>query len=79
MKDMKGLNSFRGVPLRTGDVPHFKNSTPIYGRATLHPAGGEVWQPLFKRKLTVVNTETLWVCSSPFPGLSNIESVCLRS
>jgi len=50
MEDTKGLSSFQGVPLRTGDVPRLKDLTPICGGATLQPEQAEVRHPLFLSK-----------------------------
>lgn len=45
-------------PLQAGVVPHFKDLTPIQREATLQPEQAEVWPPLSRQKLTVVNTDT---------------------
>ena len=80
MEDTKGFSFFKGVPLRMGDVPRPKDFTPIHRGATLQVQQDGVWPPLLsQQRLTAVNTDTMWVSSSPFPHLSNIEYACLRS
>jgi len=55
MEDTKRLGPFRGVPLQAGEVPRFKDLTPIQRGATLQPEQAEVWRPLSRQRLTVVN------------------------